>query len=224
VPSTPNICAGPFGAVYDFYIERPWLMQAIGRSLWGIDARPLYEAMSAIESAGAGETVIDVPCGGGVALRALSPGQQVDYLAGDIDEDMVERTRRRAAKRGLTQVQAGIADMEALPYGDGSADLFVSFSGLHMVADPAAAVREIARCTKPGGELVGTTFLREGGRRQRTLFARGAKAGHPLPPPREELIEMFRAAGVEDVEIEPRSGFASFRGSKKAADRSAVQS
>jgi hypothetical protein len=35
---TPNICAGPFGAFYDFYIERPWLMRLIGRAIWGIDA------------------------------------------------------------------------------------------------------------------------------------------------------------------------------------------
>ncbi len=31
MPESLNQCAGPFGAVYDFYIERPWLMQALGR-------------------------------------------------------------------------------------------------------------------------------------------------------------------------------------------------
>jgi hypothetical protein len=45
VGGTPNICAGPFGALYDFYIERPWLMQAIGRTVWGIDASVLYDSM-----------------------------------------------------------------------------------------------------------------------------------------------------------------------------------
>jgi SAM-dependent methyltransferase len=223
VPSTPNICAGPFGAVYDFYIERPWLMQVIGRMVWGIDARPLYQAMAAIEGLGAGETVIDVPCGGGVALRALSPGQQISYLAGDIDPEMVERTRRRAAARGLTQVQVEIADMEALPYEDAAADVFVSFSGLHMVDDPARALREVARCIRPGGELLGTTFLREGGRRQRAIFERGAKRGHPVPPAVADLMEMFEAAGVEDVEVEPRRGFAAFRGTRTALDRSAAR-
>jgi len=29
----PNICAGPFGRFYDFYIERPWLMRTIGRAV-----------------------------------------------------------------------------------------------------------------------------------------------------------------------------------------------
>lgn len=114
--STPNICAGPFGAIYDLNIERPWLMQLLGRAVWGIDARPLYAAMAPIERLEGGERVIDVPCGGGVALRALSPGQPIEFLAGDIDPVMVERTRRRAAARGLEQVQTGPADLEAPPY------------------------------------------------------------------------------------------------------------
>jgi SAM-dependent methyltransferase len=212
VTPTPNICAGPFGAAYDFYIERPWLMQLIGRAVWGIDARPLYAAMAPIERLEAGETVIDVPCGGGVALRAVSPGQRIEYLAGDIDPTMVERARRRASKRGLTQVQTALADLEALPYEDGSADLFASFSGLHMLADPARAVMEIARCLKPGGEVIGTTFLLEGRRRQRALFAAGARQGHPEPPSRGALVEMFEAAGMEGVQIAPREGFAAFSG------------
>jgi ubiquinone/menaquinone biosynthesis C-methylase UbiE len=212
VTPTPNICAGPFGAAYDFYIERPWLMQLVGRTVWGIDARPLYAAMAPIGRLEAGETVIDVPCGGGVALRAVSPGQRISYLAGDIDPAMIERTRRRASKHGLNQVRTGLADFEALPYEDASADLFASFSGLHMLADPAGALREIARCLKPGGEVIGTTFLREGRRRQRALFAAGARQGHPEPPPLAELVAMFAAAGIERVQIAPRAGFAAFSG------------
>jgi ubiquinone/menaquinone biosynthesis C-methylase UbiE len=212
VTPTPNICAGPFGVAYDFYIERPWLMQLVGRAVWGIDARPLYAAMAPIKRLEAGETVIDVPCGGGVALRALSPGQRLAYLAGDIDPAMVERTRRRADKRKLMQVSVGIADLEALPYEDARADLFACFSGLHLLADPARALREIARCLKPGGEVIGTTFLLEGRRRQRALFAAGARQGHPEPPPRGALVEMFEAAGIERVQIAPREGFAAFSG------------
>ncbi len=209
---TPNICAGPFGAAYDFYIERPWLMQLIGRAVWGIDARPLYAAMAPLELLEGGETVIDVPCGGGVALRALSPGQRVTYLAGDVDPAMVERTRRRAEERALTQVSARIADLEALPYEDASSEVFACFSGLHMLAEPARAVKEIARCLRPGGEVIGTTFLLEGRRRQRALFAAGARQGHPEPPPRGALAEMFEAAGIEGVQIAPREGFAAFSG------------
>src|ERR1035438_3386316 len=50
--SSPNVCAGPFGAVYDFYIERDWLMRLIGRVVWGIDASVLYTSMEAIRRSG----------------------------------------------------------------------------------------------------------------------------------------------------------------------------
>jgi SAM-dependent methyltransferase len=42
----------------------------------------------------------------------------------------------------------------------------VSFSGLHCLPDPAAAVREITRCLKPGGRLVGDSVVRGAGLRQ----------------------------------------------------------
>ncbi len=36
--------------------------------------------------------------------------------------------------------------------------------------------------------------------------------GHPEPPPRGALVEMFEAAGIERVQIAPREGFAAFSG------------
>ena len=63
-----NQCAGPFGAAYDFYVERPRLMGAYGRVVWGIDASVIYLALDAVSDAPDGSTILDVPCGGGVAL------------------------------------------------------------------------------------------------------------------------------------------------------------
>jgi SAM-dependent methyltransferase len=212
VSTTPNICAGPFGAFYDYYIERPWLMRSIGRAVWGIDASVLYASMEFIARVPAGATIIDVPCGGGVAFRALQPGQDVLYLAGDLCEKMLARARRRAIARSLDQVDLLTADMTALPFADRQADLFVSYSGLHMVSDPERAVNEIARCLKPGGRLVGTTFLADVSRRARALFAIGSLRGHPLPPQREDLRRWLTAAGMVDVAIGPQRGFVAFGG------------
>jgi ubiquinone/menaquinone biosynthesis C-methylase UbiE len=215
--SAPNICAGPFGRLYDFYIERPRLMQAIGFAMWGMDASVLYKSMESIAHAGEGATIVDVPCGGGVAFSALRPDQDVRYLAGDLDEKMLTRARRRAAARSLSQVEIAAADMTALPVADASVDLFVSFSGLHMLPEPELAVQEIARCLKPGGRLIGTTFLREGKRRQRFLFRSGSWLGHPEPPRYEELRAALMAAGIAELVVEPRRGFAAFSGRKAAA-------
>ena len=212
---TPNVCAGPFGAAYDFYIERPWMMGLIGRFVWGIDASVLYESMEPIGRAAAGTTVLDVPCGGGVAFRALSPEQDVRYVAADLSAKMLRRAERRARKRSLSQVEIVAADMTALPFADAEADLFISYSGLHMVDDPAEALAEITRCLKPGGQLIGTTFFSDASRRARTLFALGARRGHPLPPSREDVTRWL-SAGFTEVTIGHRPGFAAFSARKPA--------
>lgn len=212
-----NQCAGPFGAAYDFYIERPWLMRALGRLLWGIDLSLLYASIDeTVAALGDGATVIDSPCGGGVAFRALRADQDVRYIAADLSAKMLARAARRARARSLAQVELVEADMLALPFADGQADVFISYSGLHMVDAPQQAVQEIGRCLKPGGRLIGTTFLREGSRRQRTLFAIGHRQGHALPPRAADLEGWLREAGIEQAELRPRAGFALFGGRKRS--------
>jgi len=213
----PNACAGPFGAFYDFYIERPRLVQAIGRVVWGTDSSVLYASMEPIARAPAGATIVDVPCGGGVAFRALSPGQDVRYLAVDLSPKMLGRARRRARARSLRQVELLEADMTELPLADGEADLFLSYSGLHMVPDPQKAVAEMARCLKPGGQLIGTAFFSDASRRARAIFKAGSYSGHPLPPAREDLRAWLEAAGFEQPTIGPQAGFAAFGGRKSAS-------
>lgn len=206
----PNVCAGPFGGLYSFYIERPWLMQRIGRAVWGIDSSVLYAAMEPIGRAQPGAAIFDVPCGGGVAFRALRPGQDVRYVAADLDPKMLRRAERRARKLSLSNVEFRAADMTSLPFGDGEADLFLSYSGLHMVEDPEAAVREISRCLKPGGQLIGTTFLAGESPRADRLFDLGTRSGHPLPPRREDLLGWLESAGLAEAALGPEPGFAAF--------------
>ncbi|MGP8240653.1 MAG: class I SAM-dependent methyltransferase [Solirubrobacteraceae bacterium] len=213
---TPNICAGPFGMVYDVYIERPWLMRAIGRMVWGIDASVLYTSMAPISEA-RDVTILDVPCGGGVAFRALRPDQHVRYIAGDLCPKMLKRAERRARKRALNQVEFVTADMTELAIASGQANLFLSYSGLHMVDEPERAVAEIARCLKPGGRLIGTAFFSDVSWRARTLFEIGARSGHPLPPSRDDLLRWLTDAGLSEPVIGPQRGFAAFSAQKGMA-------
>jgi SAM-dependent methyltransferase len=215
VADAPNPCAGPFGAAYDAYIDREWLAYPIGRLIWGIDSRLLYASFGAIAEVPDGGTIVDAPCGGGVAFRALSPTQDVRYLAGDLSEDMLRRARRRAATLGLSQVETVAADICALPFEDDVADLALSFSGLHCVDGPERAVHEAVRCLKPGGRLIGTTFLADGTRRKRLLFALGSRRGHPVPNfDASELRGWLAAAGLADPVVGAGRGFVTFGGRK----------
>lgn len=218
VVTEANICAGPFGALYDFYIERPRLMRLIGRAVWGIDAGLLYEAMEPIASIGGGATVVDVPCGGGVAFRALRPEQHVRYLADDISPRMRARAERRALARGLAQVEVVEADMTALPFPDASADLIVCFSGLHMIHERELALREIVRCLRPGGRLIGTVFVADGSRRAGWLFRFGARGGHTMPPTREVFRRAFANADLSNVAIGSQPGFVAFSARRESSE------
>ncbi len=144
--------------------------------LWGTDTRLLYEAIGTIGELPEGSAVLDVPCGGGLALRGMRPDQGLRYVAADIAPAMLERTRRRAAGTGRP-IEAMVADIERLPFPDNEFDLCVCFNGLHCLPDPARAVRELARCLKPGGRLVGDTIVLRAGARQDVAIAAMRRLG-----------------------------------------------
>jgi SAM-dependent methyltransferase len=151
--------------VYDFGVEREWLARPAGALLWGTDTRLMYETIRTIGAMPPGSAVLDVPCGGGLALRGMRPEQDLRYVAADISPVMLARTRAQAARLGRS-VTVTAADVTRLPFQDNKFDLCVCFNGLHCLPDPAAAVREIARCLKDGARLVGDTIVRGAGMRQ----------------------------------------------------------
>jgi SAM-dependent methyltransferase len=167
----PNWAAGRLPAVvYDYGVEREWLARPVGALLWGTDTRGLYRTIRTLGVLPAGTAVLDVPCGGGLALRGLRRDQDVRYVAADISPVMLDRARRQARRRGLA-VETVEADIARLPFGDNEFDMCLSFNGLHCMPDPARAVRELARCLRPRGRLIGDTIVRESGRREDLAFA-----------------------------------------------------
>ena len=169
--------AGQVGGAYDFAVEHEWIARPAGLALWGTDTRMLYDSFRSIGELPDGAAVLDVPCGGGVALRGLRTGQDVRYVAADISTDMLSRARARATTLGRGDIEFVEADIERMPFDDNEFDLCVSFNGLHCLPNPSAAVREIARCLKPGGRLIGDSLVRGAGLRQDLALRVGRRAG-----------------------------------------------
>jgi SAM-dependent methyltransferase len=205
-----RVFASPFGAVYDFYIQREPLSRLIARVAWHSDIRPFYASMAAISAMPGGSTIVDAPCGSGVALRALRPGQRVRYVGYDLSPEMLRRAARRARRLRLDQVELVEADAEALPLDAGSADLFLSYFGLHCLPNPADAVREAARCLRPGGELVGSAIVLGTRPLDRVRVRPGAGAYGPVGTP-GDLREWLADAGLTRIELDVRGVFAYFR-------------
>ncbi|MGB8650609.1 MAG: class I SAM-dependent methyltransferase [Mycobacteriales bacterium] len=200
----------PWAAVYDFVVERELLARAAWQVGMGSDVRLLHSAAAEIGRLPDGATVLDVPCGGGVALRGLRDHQRVRYLATDISAAMLARTAARHPRPGVAYVQA---DVEHLPVRDGAVDLCVSFTGLHCFPDPEAAVHEIARVLRPGGVLTGSAFLNDTGRRYDVLRRVGRVGGLlGRSATRAELTQWLAAAGLEDVSLRTSGALGYFRG------------
>ena len=206
---------GVFGSVYGAYIRRERLARLIAWVLWGSDTRPFYASMAAIGQVPDGGTIVDAPCGSGVAFRALRPPQRVRYLGFDISPRMLQQARRHADRLGLHQVELAQADAESLPLEDASADLFLSYFGLHCFPHPGAAVREAARSLRPGGRLVGSTIVLGDRRLDRLRVRPGAGAFGPVGS-EADLEGWLSDAGLANVEIDRRGVFAVFSGSKRS--------
>jgi SAM-dependent methyltransferase len=185
-----------FGAIYSAYMERPRLSRCIGWVLWGGDSPPYYESMAAIGALAPGATVVDCPCGAGPALRAVPGGGHLRYLGIDLSPAMLGRARRRAAARGLGEAEFLEADAAALPLESGSADLFLSYWGLHCFADPAAALAEVARVLKPGGRLVASSFVRGRDSLRQRLLIRPHTGGFGALGSQAEIERWLTTAGL----------------------------
>jgi ubiquinone/menaquinone biosynthesis C-methylase UbiE len=204
---------GAFGGIYGIYIEWQRLSRLVASLVWGADIRPFYASMGAIGEVPDGAVIIDAPCGAGVAFRGLRIGQRVRYIALDLSPRMLERARRRAARLRLGQVELVEGDAQAIPVDAGSADLFLSYWGLHCYPDPAQAVAETARCLRPGGRLVGSMITRGRSLRHRLLVHPG-RGGFGPGGTVEDLRRWLADARLEDMAVESSGLFAYFRAVK----------
>lgn len=198
-------------AVYDYGVQTYPVAWAGGRALWGFEINRLWKDVGQLVNAPDDSVVLDVPCGGGLAFRALSRGRRLRYVAADLSETMLERAEAVRRERGLEQVRLLRADAGRLPFADATFDLITSFNGLHVLPDPAAAVAEFARVLKPGGILRGTVVV-TGERRRSDLLVKAFRLARTFGPTGsvDDLEGWLSGEGLTGVEIEACGAVASF--------------
>ena len=98
------------------------------------------------------EQVLDMAGGtGDVAFRMARRGAKVTVA--DINADMLEVGRERAARQALTGLEWRVENAEALTFDGGSFDAYTIVFGIRNVTDIPAALREAHRVLKRGGRF-----------------------------------------------------------------------
>lgn len=110
--------------------------------------------------------VLDVGSGTGANFPYFAGREDVRLHAVEPDPHMARQARVKAAEVGL-DVDLREVGAEALPYDDASMDAVVAGIVFCTIPDPEAALDEVARVLKPGGEFRFLEHVRSHGWRAR---------------------------------------------------------
>jgi ubiquinone/menaquinone biosynthesis C-methylase UbiE len=107
-------------------------------------------------SIGKKDSVLDVGCGGGAALKKIAEMNPAGKCYGvdisDLSIAEAEKMNEAAVKDGRMSFQK--ADVGKLPFADGSMDAVISVESYYFWPDPEGGLREICRVLRDGGHLL----------------------------------------------------------------------
>ena len=160
-----------------------------------------------------GDRVLDVGSGtGALALAVLQEAPASRLVGIDPSPAYIAHARTRAGG-GRATFEEG--DAQRLRFPDGSFDAALALLVVNFIPDRdrAAAVREMARVTRPGGVVVAAVWDCGNGMEMLRAFWDEAVALDPASEPRDErhmptcqtgeLAALWRAQGLLDVREEP---------------------
>ena len=135
-----------------------------------------------------GHVVADIGAGTGYFLSYWSKavGDQGRVLALDVEPNMVEYMKRRAAKDGWRNVEARVVAPDDPGLAPGTVDRIVVVDTWHHIDDRAAYTSKLLRALRPGGSVVVVDFTLESDL--------GPPAKHRLPP--EQVAKELEAGGL----------------------------
>jgi SAM-dependent methyltransferase len=160
---------------------------AIQGELWGLaaerwaneqerTARPLWLDVLDALGAGPGTHLFDAGCGSGAgSVDATARGCRV--TGADASEALIAIARRR-----LPDAHFDVCDLELLPYADESFDATMAINSVFYCEDQAAAMRELCRVTRRGGQVAVTAWGPTEECEMRDIFAATSRFMPPPPP------------------------------------------
>jgi phosphatidylethanolamine/phosphatidyl-N-methylethanolamine N-methyltransferase len=146
--------------------------------------------------------VLEVGVGTGLSLPDYD--RRLEIVGIDLSPDMLEKARERVASEALGNV-TGLHEMDAadLKFPDAAFDTVVAMYVMTVVPEPEVVMRELARVTKPGGQvlLVNHFSQREGVRGwvERRMAPFADKIGW------RSVFDVSRVTVCDDLELVQRT-------------------
>jgi arsenite methyltransferase len=139
---------------------RRWAYSGFSRDAWQQPERVL-----AALDLQPGQRIADIGSGGGYftfhLARAVGPEGKV--FAADIDAEMNDYVRRRAAELGLGNIETILAEFDDPLLPEDGVDLIFLCNTYHHLSDRTEYFRRARRYLRPGGRVAIVDFRREGG-------------------------------------------------------------
>ena len=145
------------------------------------------------------DVVLECACGTGAISQYIAPKCR-QLIATDFSIGMLRQVAQKCQKYQNVKVKR--ADMTSLNCRDNRFDKVVAGNVIHLLEDPHAAIKELARVCKSGGKIIIPTYINgsEGVNQKAVRLLELAGANFKRQFTMDYYKEFFEEAGYQDVD------------------------
>lgn len=154
---------------------------------------------------GKGDTVVDLGSGAGndCFIARHETGERGKVIGIDFTEAMIAKARINAEKKGFTNVEFRLGDIEDIPVTDNMVDVVVSNCVMNLVPDKMKAFSEIYRILRTGGHFSISDIVLVGNLPEKLQSAVEMYAGCVAGAiQKEDYLAIIRDAGFSEITIQ----------------------
>jgi len=204
-PSAYWMCA--YGATQAGLVQRQFRKQAKSYDDTAQNAPEVLDWVAQNLSLSKDMHVLDNCTGTGLVARRIA-GEVSKVTATDVSSHMLDVGRAKAAAANQENIEFQQTDAAQLPYQDGQFDAVVSRLSLNYFEDPSAALREMVRVCKPGGQVaiverVSPADLEERLRERLDFLENCRDPAHRRFVSAKDLIQMMQAERLSVSQTNP---------------------
>ena len=152
-----------------------------------------------------GDVVVDLGSGAGndAFIARHETGEQGRVIGIDFTPAMIEKAKKNAEARGLSNVEFRQGDIEKMPLTSDIADVVVSNCVLNLVPNKDGVFKEIFRILKPGGHFSISDIVLEGELPEQIRQAAEMYAGCVSGAiQKQDYLDLVSSNGFENIKIQ----------------------